>query len=119
MTQKAEEIERRLEVWQAFSDLFLDTELTERDYEFIAKAVIKSGYSPSEIRTILWFEVFPVLESNLLTPAGVWAGYPPEWLKENIRIYSHTTFPIQDTSTVKDIKGCWEKVCSFLPKEYA
>ena len=119
MNQETEEIGRRFDVWQAFSDLFLDTEIPDRDYEYIAKVVLKAGFTPAEIRTILWFEVFPVLESNLLSPAGVWSGYTRKWLKENIRVYKHTNFPIQDTHTVEDIRGCWEKVCRFLPKEYA
>jgi hypothetical protein len=99
--------------------LFLDTELTDRDCEFIAKKVLKSGYTPSEIKTILWFEVFPVLESNLLDPAGVWAGFPRDWLLENMRVFIHTPQTIQDTDTVIDIKNCWQKVCKFLPNEYA
>jgi hypothetical protein len=46
--ESAAEVERRLPLWVAFSDLFLDTELTESDYKFIAKRVLESGYSPEK-----------------------------------------------------------------------
>lgn len=110
-------INQRLNVWAALSELFLDTELTDRDYEYIAKVVIKSRYTPIEIDNILWFEVFPVLQSNLRDPAGVWSGYPRDWLKENLQIVTNPPSTIEDTETAKDIKDCWKRVCKFLPKE--
>ena len=70
MVAPSEDLLRRRPVWQALSDLFLDTELTEAFYRYIARTVIESGYGPAEIRGILWDEVFPVLELNLRHPAG-------------------------------------------------
>ncbi|WP_176538975.1 hypothetical protein [Rhizobium sp. J15] len=43
------EVQRRLPVWHAMSDLFLDTELQARDYRRIAKVLAGSAYSRAEL----------------------------------------------------------------------
>jgi len=55
------EIERRLPVWEAMSDLFLDTEITEDRYRYIARRVIESGYGKEEVERILWLKSFQFL----------------------------------------------------------
>lgn len=114
-----EEIERRLNVWQALSELFLDAELDTTTYTYISRAVIDSGYSANEIRSILWNEVFPVLESNLRNVTGVWEGYPREWLRQHLTISSFTAPVLSSPEVAGDIKSCWVKVCQHLPSEYA
>ena len=76
----SDEIERRKPVWIALSDLWLDTEFEESDLRRIAGAMRESGYSVEELREIYLFEVAPVVFPNLLTVAGEWAGFDPEWL---------------------------------------
>lgn len=78
--------ERRLTVWRALSELFLDTELDTTAYARIAQVVAASGYSPDELQTILWNELFPVLQDNLRSVAGEWSGWPDEWLVQHIRV---------------------------------
>jgi hypothetical protein len=74
------EIERRKPVWSAFSDLWLDTELTEDDLRRIAEVMKWSGYTIPELRGIYLFEVAPVVFPNLLSVAGEWAAFDEEWL---------------------------------------
>jgi hypothetical protein len=74
-------IEHRMPVWHALSDLFLDTELQPADYERIAAALRRSGYSTGELRTILDEEVLPAFAFNLLAIAGEWVP----WGEEEVR----------------------------------
>ena len=68
------DVKKRAPLWVAYSELFLDTELTDTTHMYIANAVRKSGYSPQEAVDILWLEVFPALCNNLRVVAGEWAG---------------------------------------------
>jgi hypothetical protein len=110
---------RRLNVWRALSGLFLDTEIDEITFKYIARTVLESEYSPSEIHSILWGEVFPVLEANLESVAGVWAGWPDDWLLENLEVTSGTPAIQGNVEVIREIKRCWAKVAGHLPPEYA
>jgi len=79
-----QDLDRRRPVWEALSDLFLDTEITEGLYKHIAKTIVESAYTPAEVHAILWDEVFPVIEWNLRNPCGVWEGFRGEYLEERI-----------------------------------
>ena len=79
-----EEIERRKPVWLALSDLWLDTELTDSNINYIATVMVDSGYSLSELRVICDSEIAPIVYKNLLSVAGVWSGFDPHWLFEQI-----------------------------------
>jgi hypothetical protein len=114
-----DEIERRLNIWQALSELFLDTEIDGATYQYIARTVVGSGYSRSTVKYILWQEVFPVLESNLREVAGVWEGYSRDWLRKNLRIAAKTLPPFSSADIINEINFCWERACKFLPSEYA
>ncbi len=114
-----DEMERRLNIWQALSEFFLDTELDETTYKYVVRAVTVSGYSRSEVKHILWQEVFPVLESNLRSVAGVWEGYPREWLKMNLQVSTNTYPPSSSPEIVTEINACWARLCELLPNEFA
>jgi hypothetical protein len=75
------EIELRLPIWHAFSDLFLDTELQPHDYERIAASLRSSAFEPAELRAILEQEVAPAFVFNLLDVAGEWS----RWTEEEVR----------------------------------
>ena len=75
------EIERRLPVWHALSELYLDTELQPSDYQDIAGRLRRSGYSPEALRQILEDEVAPAFAFNLLDVAGEWAS----WTEDEVR----------------------------------
>jgi hypothetical protein len=78
------DIEGRHRLWEALSDLYLDNEPTERDFEWIAEVCASSPYSLEEIDCIMFAEVYPALIGNLLSPAGEWAGFNAEWLNNKI-----------------------------------
>jgi hypothetical protein len=78
------QIEERLPVWEVLSELFLDTELQPDDHERIAKMLAASAYTEDEIEEILVGEVCPVCRFNMLSPAGEWLGFNPDWLKEKM-----------------------------------
>ena len=84
MELNQEDIEKRLPVWRALSDLFLDTELDQSDLQYIANRIRESGYTRQEVQEILWDEVFPALGDNLRITTGEWACFSDAWLQERI-----------------------------------
>ncbi|MFS4416182.1 hypothetical protein [Maribacter sp. 2307ULW6-5] len=77
-------IEERKPVWAALSDFYLDTELQEDDFAHIARTILASPYSWEEVKHIDKYEVFPVLQPNLLSVAGEWAGFDEDGLAHRI-----------------------------------
>jgi len=63
---------------------YLDTELQASDFNYIAQRIIESPYSFEKVKQIDRYEVFPVLQLNLLSVAGEWSGFDEEWLIESI-----------------------------------
>ena len=77
------DIAARQSVWEALSDLFLDTD-TSLSRQWRAKQLAGSPYSIEQLEFILVEEVYPVCKYNLWSVAGVWDGFNPEWLKTKI-----------------------------------
>jgi hypothetical protein len=77
-------IEHRKPIWMAISEFYLDTKLQDADFRRIALIILESPYSFKEVKTINKYEVFPILQPNLLSPAGEWAGFDEDWLVEKI-----------------------------------
>lgn len=102
--------ERRLTVWRALSELFLDTELDASAYARIAQVVAASGYSPDELKTILWNELFPVLQYNLRSVAGEWSGWSDEWLVQHIRVSEKKAVIPRLNGVVGVIREKWGRV---------
>ena len=69
------EITRKMPVWHALSELFLDTELQPEDYRRISDRMSASGYSSEQLRQILEKEVAPAFVFNLLDVAGEWTPW--------------------------------------------
>jgi hypothetical protein len=78
------EIRERMPVWEAFAEFFLDQELRPPDEERIARALADSPYSLDQLDDILGAEVAPVCGPNLASPAGEWAGFDSEWLRQRL-----------------------------------
>jgi hypothetical protein len=71
----------RLVAWEALSDLFLDTDLTDQDIDFIVRRLKSTGFSTSELERIYEEEVAPVCWRNLTNlPGGIWMGFDRDWL---------------------------------------
>ncbi len=84
MTSAAPRAEERAPVWNALSELFLDTELQGDDHERIARILAASPYSEKKLEEILLFEVTPVLKANLMCAAGEWTGFDEAWMREKM-----------------------------------
>lgn len=69
MTQ--DELVRRRPVWEAMSDLFLDTE-TRWSVPYVARRCAESQYDDELLERIFWAEVFPEAIPNMLDIAGEW-----------------------------------------------
>ena len=101
--------QQRLPLWRAFSEFFLDTELDAVSFEYVAREIRASGLSLAEAESVLWNEVFPVLAQNLLDLAGVWAGWPDDWLLKHVRVENHEApRKTGDRSVVSEISRCWD-----------
>lgn len=114
----AEDLERRRPLWEALADLFLDTELQEYHYRFVATRVLESAYTATEVQEILWDEVFPVIEWNLRHPAGVWSGFRVESLQEAILGGGKKETASAQPATAKIVREAWAEVCRYLPEAY-
>jgi hypothetical protein len=79
-----DDIPARRAVWNALSDLFLDTELVDDDFERMANTLALSPFTTEQIESILRLEVTPAVKSNLRSMAGEWAGFDEDWLAERI-----------------------------------
>lgn len=77
-------IEQRKPIWIALSEFYLDTELDDSGLRHIAFTIVDSPYTLDEVKSINRYEVFPILQPNLLSSVGVWAGFDEEWLIESI-----------------------------------
>jgi hypothetical protein len=84
-----DDLERRLPVWHALSDLFLDTELQDEDYRYIARTLNQSGYDKAELRRILDLEVAPAFAFNLFDIAGDWEGWTEAQVLELVTRAQH------------------------------
>ncbi|MES2543545.1 MAG: hypothetical protein V4548_01575 [Bacteroidota bacterium] len=84
MKIKEVNIEERKPIWIALSNFYLDTELEDNNFKYIALNIIDSPYSLKEVKCINKYEVFPVLNGNLLSVAGEWSGFDEELLIKNI-----------------------------------
>ena len=78
------ELSQRERLWLALSDLFLDTE-SRGELPRLAGVALSSGLSWDVVERIYLEEVAPVAGPNLFELAGDWAGFPQDWLFEQIR----------------------------------
>lgn len=106
-------IDERIPIWMALSNLYLDTELSKKDFNYIASQIIESPYSLEEVKRINKYEVFPILQVNLLNVAGVWDGFDEAWLIEKINKR------IENKSFLKKFKTeLYYKLFGHMNKEY-
>ena len=109
--------EDRLILWQALSDLFLDIDIDDVNYKYIACTVLESRFTLDEAEDILWYEVYPVLESNLKCVTGVWEGWSNAWLREHLPADKRPTGIKGDKSIINEIQHCWLKVTEQYNKK--
>lgn len=68
----------------ALSGFYLDTELDDDNFRYIANTILDSPYTLEEVKWINKYEVFPILQANLLSMTGEWAGFDEDWLLDRI-----------------------------------
>jgi hypothetical protein len=73
-------VKERTPVWMALAAFYLDTELQQQDFQHIRAVISASPYNLEEVKRINKYEIFPVLQVNLLSVAGEWAGFEEAWL---------------------------------------
>lgn len=79
-----DDLPRRRIVWNALSELYLDTELDRSDHRRIAREIRRAGYTVDEADQVLFAELHGVLIWNLWIVAGEWAGFDEEWLEQRL-----------------------------------
>ena len=83
MNAAPEDLATRRPVWEALSDMFLDTDVSlTRTWRI--QRLAESPYAVSELEHILVEEIYPVCKYNLLSIASEWSGFDPEWLERKI-----------------------------------
>lgn len=119
------EINKRLPVWLALSEFWLDNELQETDYDAISETLKASSYTEEEIWQICIYEVAPAVSDNLrVLSGGVWTGFNLEWLREAIIKKSDSPLAYLNPSLWERYKGMrygsflkssgWQKVVENL-----
>ena len=111
------ELERRRPVWLAMSELFLDTQLDDCEYERIANVLYESQYSREQLRHILRDEVGSACVFNMLCVAGVWDGFDPVWLEAMIlRRRLPGMRYLWGALAMRLIRPDWERVAALLDR---
>ncbi|HDY98329.1 MAG TPA: hypothetical protein ENH72_07535 [Pseudomonas sabulinigri] len=120
------DIEKRIPLWSAFSELFLDTEVSTSTHTFIARQVLASELAPELVVDILWLEVFPALCDNLRSVAGEWAGFDEQWLCERIlavadrQVAAYSPLGLVAVNQVIDVVEVeWLACCAYLPTSFS
>lgn len=106
--------ESRLHAWQALSQFFLDTELTEASLAWVASVMTQSPYTLDQLHSILWHELYPALRWNLRSMAGEWAGWTDEFLIEHVRVRSFEPAVPRSGAVGDEIARCWERALARL-----
>ncbi|HVE82723.1 MAG TPA: hypothetical protein VND93_07735 [Myxococcales bacterium] len=75
--------DRRVAVWEAMADHFLDTE-TRHDIPLTALRCVQAGLSIPEARDVWRYEVSPAVGFNVWDMAGEWGAWDRKWLVERI-----------------------------------
>lgn len=119
MKSPSDELQRRQPVWEALSELFLDTELDSAELRRIAKTLAHSEYTDSELTDILFQEVYPVCIPNMYSFTGIWEGFDVDWLQQQILVNDKmaskrlSVFQLSRGMIHKD----WKTVLEMLPEE--
>ncbi|PKP95629.1 MAG: hypothetical protein CVT75_00940 [Alphaproteobacteria bacterium HGW-Alphaproteobacteria-14] len=110
------EIARRLPVWSALSELFLDQELEPSDYRRIAEVIVRSGYSPAQAEAMLRCEVAPAFVVNLWSVAGEWEAWPEKYVRERVLEKRGSTFTRVATRLFNNdlLSREWAKVAAHI-----
>jgi hypothetical protein len=77
------DVERRLPLWTALADLFLDTDVM-LCVPHISRTIAEGGWSIDEAENALRWDVRPAFYSNLFNIAGEWEGWDPAYVRNAV-----------------------------------
>lgn len=66
------------------SELWLDTEFTSVDFDFIARELVDSKLSIDELEEVYSYEIAPIFYSFYPNITGEWASFDKEWIIEQV-----------------------------------
>ncbi len=110
-----DELARRRPLWDAMSDLFLDTE-TRWAVPSVAWRCAESGLDASALDRVFWWEVFPLAIPNLLSIAGDWAllELPEPLLIKRAEAASRST--LLELASGSLVSSSWTAVCAVTAR---
>ncbi|KAF2176973.1 hypothetical protein K469DRAFT_697607 [Zopfia rhizophila CBS 207.26] len=97
------------------SELFLDIELEDLVYGYVATSLRELALSLDQIEHIFWYDVYPVLIYNIAITAGEWIQFDTDWLCGEIEARRAKTLPNAVRSALIPISwGLWSGMVSEL-----
>jgi hypothetical protein len=118
-----QQIQARLPLWEALSDLWLDTQLSDAFMEGIARVMDESSLTIEELWRVYSYEVAPVVYMNVYSFAGQWLGFSSDWLRTEIvrnlrdrprRTRFWTLFPITRCLMLSQTNDAWKKLVAIV-----
>ena len=118
-----QQIQARMPLWEVLSSLWLDTEVTDGDLEWIARVMADSGLTIEELWRVYSYEVAPVVYKNRYSYVGQWSGFSPDWLRTEIvrnlrdrprRTRFWTLFPITRCLMLSQTDDEWKKLVAIV-----
>ncbi len=112
MNNPRDDLANRRVVWDAMSELYLDTQLEVHDHERIARVLNSSAYSLDELDRIMFGEVYPVLIANLWSVAGEWGEFDTDGLQSAVldRLERRFKYPAVFMPGRYLVRGPWNTV---------
>ncbi len=118
-----DDLEQRLPVWMALSELFLDTTCTLGELKVIAQRLAQSPYPLEEVEGIFLYEVAPVLHQNLRgKKAGEQKRFDPQKVRDAVLAqlenggYKQMSSEAQ-AQMIELVEEDWDEVKNFV-REY-
>ena len=112
----ADDLAARRPVWQALSQLYLDTDI-ESNLPGIAATLAAAPYTLAQLHEILRFEVNPVLHWNLHATAGVWSGFDAQWLEQEILRRSRHPRWLRALATQRALRWHWAALAADVQRQ--
>ena len=117
------DLEQRLPVWMALSELFLDTTFTLGELKFIAQRLAQSPFPLEEIEGMFLYEIAPVLNQNLRgKKAGEQKRFDPQKVRDAVLAHlekgGHKQMSNEaQAQMIELVEEDWDEVKNFV-REY-